>query len=490
VTDSTDVNVLLVTSDEHRPDALGCADHPHVETPTLDRLADEGTRFANAYCQSPLCAPSRASFATGRYVHETGHWDNATPYDGSPRSWGHHFTDHGIDVTTVGKLDFEPGCNDGFPDQRVPFHRETPDVNGLRRDPPIVREGARERIEAAGPADADGEAWYTEREDRVTETAIAFLEARADEAIETDGAGTEGDDGNSSDDAADERMDVNDSEPWLCWVNYILPHFPLIAEPSYYDRYPKRDVDLPIDYPAGDDHPILEELRAHFDGRDVDEATLRRTRAAYYALCTALDDRVGRLFRALDQLGLTDETLVIYASDHGEVLGDHGLWWKCCMYEPSVAVPLVIRGPGVEQRTLDAPVSLLDVVPTMADAVGIPHDPAWCGRSLLDVARGDAPDENRVVFSEYHAHGVSRGMFMLREDRYKYVYYPDNPDQLFDLESDPDELTNLALDPAYEDLRTDFERRLRSFLDEDPDAIDEHAREDQRERLAELSTEN
>nr|WP_233265044.1 sulfatase-like hydrolase/transferase [Halomarina oriensis] len=460
---------MLITSDEHRPDALGAAGHPLVETPTFDRFAATGIRFTSAYCSSPLCAPSRASFATGRYVHDTGHWDNATPYDGTPRSWGHHFVDHGVDVTTVGKLDFEPDCDDGFDDQRVAFHRETPDVNGLHRDPPIVRDGARDRIEAAGSAAADGEAWYCEREDRVTDETVAFLEARAEEAAgdgEGKGSGT--------------------AEPWVCWTNYILPHFPLVAEPSYYERYPETEVDLPTDYPPGDDHPILDELRSHFDGADLDEATLRRTRAAYYALCTALDDHVGQLLDALDRLGLAEDTLVVYASDHGEPLGDHGVWWKCCMYEPSVGVPLAMRGPGVAGRTVDAPVSLLDLVPTMADAVGVPHDSAWRGRSLLDVACGDAPDDDRAVFSEYHAHGVSRGMFMLRQGRYKYVYYPDNPDQLFDLESDPDELTNLAGTPEYTDVRERFERRLRVHLDEDPDAVDERARRDQRERLAEL----
>lgn len=103
-------NVLLLLSDEHRPDALGCADHPHVETPTLDSLADHGTRFTNAYCPSPLCAPCRAAFSTGQYVHEGGAWDNAASYDGEQPTWGEHFTDHGVSVTTVGTLDFQRAC--------------------------------------------------------------------------------------------------------------------------------------------------------------------------------------------------------------------------------------------------------------------------------------------------------------------------------------------------------------------------------------------
>jgi choline-sulfatase len=160
------------------------------------------------------------------------------------------------------------------------------------------------------------------------------------------------------------------------------------------------------------------------------------------------------------------------------------------MYEQSVGVPLVVRGPGVEAgATVDAPTSLLDLVPTMADVVEIEPDPAWRGRSLLPVATGERDaDADRAVFSEYHAHGTSRGMFMLRQGRYKYVYYPDNPDQLFDLEADPDELDNLATDPEYDQLRAEFEAELRDIVD--PDAVDERARSDQRRRLAALTDES
>ena len=453
-------NVLLVMSDEHRPDALGCAGHSTVRTPALDSFAEQGTRFTSAYCSSPLCAPSRASFATGRYVSDIGFWDNATPYDGEPRSWGHHFSERGVDVTTVGKLDFAPGVDDGFDDQRLATHRETPDVNGLHRDPVIQRENARERIQAAGPV--DGDAWYRDREDATTAEAIDVLES---------------------------KTEADDDRPWVLNVNYILPHFPLRVEREYYDAYPPEEMDLPVDNPAADDHPILEELRYHFDGRDVDEDVLRRARSAYYGLCTALDAIVERLLDALDRLGLADDTLVIYTSDHGEPLGDHELWWKCCMYEPSVGVPLVARGPGVEAgATVDRPASLLDLVPTMADALEIDADPDWRGRSLLPVLAGDRdPDPNRAVFSEYHAHGTSRGMFMLRRGRYKYVHYPDNPDQLFDVEADPDELRNLAADSEHEALRAEFEVELRDIVD--PEAVDRRAHRDQERRLAELTGE-
>jgi choline-sulfatase len=442
-------NVLLVLSDEHRPDALGVAGHDHVETPTLDRLAATGTRFSNAYCPSPLCAPCRASFTTGRYVHEVGAWDNAASYDGSAPSWGERFADAGVPVTTVGKLDFRPGV-EAFEEQIEPSYRAEPDVNGLHREPPIVRESARERILAAGPTEEPG--WHERQDARCTEAALSWLREHAD-----------------------------DEEPWVLSLNYILPHFPLTARREYYERYPEAEMDLPADYPAGDDHPILEELRDHFDGRAVPESVLRRTRAAYYALCTELDDNLARVLDALEETGQREDTLVVYTADHGEPLGDHECWWKCSMYEQSVGVPMVASGPDVEAgRVIDQPVSLLDLVPTFADVLGLEPDPAWRGESLADLLAGGDPDPERAVFSEYHAHGTSRGAFMLRQGRYKYVHYPDNPAQLFDLDADPEELDNLADDPDYADVRARLEAELRAVCD--PAAVDRRAREDQAER--------
>lgn len=460
-------NILLIMSDEHRPDALGCAGHHHVATPAIDSLASEGTRFSNAYCPSPLCAPSRASFATGKYVHEIGNWDNAAPYNGAPRSWGHYFSEKGVDVTTIGKLDFKPDVDDGFSDQRLADHRNKPDVNGLHRDPPIIREDARDRILAAGTTKADHKGWYVEREKDVTDEAISFLEEHAD----------------------DQSQSKNESEkPWVLWANYILPHFPLKAEPRYYEPYFESELDYPIDYPPNDNHPILNELRTHFDGEDVDAQTIKQTRAAYYGLCTALDDQLDRLLSALSRLGLAEDTLVIYTSDHGEPLGDHGIWWKCCMYEPSVGVPLILRGPNIRHNSLrDQPVSLLDLIPTMADATGIEPDPGWRGRSLLPGARGvQGTGPDRAIFSEYHAHGVSHGMFMIRKGRYKYIYYPNNPDQLFDLQTDSAELTNLAENPSFATVRNELDARLREIVN--PKAIDRFAKADQRERLSRLES--
>lgn len=453
-------NVLLILSDEHRPDTLSCAGHPHVETPNLDSMAANGVRFTDAYCPSPLCVPSRASFATGRYVHEIGYWDNAAPYNGSPPSWGHHLSEHEVDQTTIGKLHFEPFVDDGFDNQILTSHMESLDTFGLYRDPPKVRPGGRDRIERAGPI-PDGEAWYNaDSSDDICD------ENRFERAVEW----------------IERRGERDDNEPWLLSVNPLIPHFPLQVEQSYYDLYPEAEMDLPIDCPADDNHSALEQLRDHFNGRNIDEETLRRARSAYYGLVTVLDDYIGDLLDALERTGQADNTLVIYTSDHGEVLGDHELWWKCCMYEQSAGVPLVVRGPGVDEgRTVEDPVSLLDVIPTMTDALGVPADPNWQGRSLLPVVTGERePDTDRAVFSEYHAHGVSRSFYMIRRGQYKYVHYLNGPDQMFDLNADPQELNNLADSSEYQDVCESLESDLREVID--PVEVDERAREDQRRR--------
>lgn len=448
------MNVLLLVSDEHRSDALGCAGHPAVQTPTLDRLAKGGTRFSNAYCPSPLCAPSRGCFATGRYVHENELWDNGAKYDGTQKSWGHHLTERGITPTTIGMMGWYANVDDGFPDKRLADPRAA-EVDAPDRFPPKPREGARDRILDAGPV--EGEAWYTTHEQRKTEEAIRFLERKAK---------------------------ADDEEDWILELNYSIPHFPLKVEREYFDAVAEDAIQSAIDQPPAEDHPVLDELRDYFDVRDIDETTQRRARAAYYGLIGALDSYLAEVLDALERLGLDDDTLVIYASDHGESLGDHDLWWKCCMYDPAVKIPMIIRGPGVDEgRIVEQPVSFIDLTPTITDALGVSTDPTWRGESLLPIARNERSEQlDRAVFSEYHAHGTSQGMFMIRQGMYKYVYYPSAPEQLFDLEQDPNEIDNLAQDPAYEPVRTHFEANLREIVH--PDDADRRARKDQRKRLA------
>lgn len=444
------MNVLLIQTDEHRPDAMSWAGHPFVETPNLDRLAERGTAFTNAYCNSPLCAPSRASFATGQYVHEIDAWDNARPYHGQAPNWGEHLADHGVDTTVIGRKHFDPYADTGFPDQRKPELSDPPiEVARLDRDPPTEYAHASNRFYEP-KIDDDRMETSVERTDEAT----SWLETEAP----TD-------------------------RPWTLHLSYQPPHFPLTAPEEFWEMYPPEEMDLPFDYPAAADHPIVADLHEHFQGTDLDAETLRRLRTGYYALVTAIDEQIGRVLDTLAESEHAEETVIVYTSDHGELLGDHGLWWKCCMYEPAVGAPLLMVGPDIPSgEHIDAPVSLVDIVPTIADFTGVPHAKEWSGESLLPLLEGDDREE-RVAFSEYHAHGARNGMFMLRKGDYKYVYYPDNPPQLFDLENDPHELTNLAGVKKYEDVQADLHEELLKIVSPDPDRIDKRAQENQRARL-------
>lgn len=443
------MNLLLIMADEHRRDAMGCAGHPVVQTPHLDALAARGTRYTSAYCMSPLCVPSRASFATGRYVHEVGCWDNASPYRGNPDSWGCLLQAGGVEVTTIGKLDFDGSGAHGFEDARFPAYRQPPGGDGaLHRHPPQRMARGKERLADSGPGD-----YWSERVERETREAERYL---LDEA-------------------------PNKGGPWALWLNYLPPHFPLIAPEPYYRLYPEESVDSPVDSPAAASHPVVEQMRDYYNMAGLDEATARRSRSAYYGLCTLIDAQVGRVLAALEASGQADDTLIVYTSDHGDHLGDHELWWKGSMYEMSVGVPLLMAGPGIERgRVEHTPVSLVDLSATMLGAFDIAAPPEWRGTSLLRLQ--EKPNPMRAVFSEYHAHGASTGIFMVRQGPWKLVHYEGYAPELFHLERDPFERCNLADEPKWREKRLEMERTLAAIID--PTAVDRAARRDQAMRRA------
>ncbi len=410
-------------SDEHNARMLGAAGHPLVQTPNLDALAAGGTRFSHAYCNSPICVPSRASFATGRYAHDIGAWDNAAPYTGQAPSWGHRLTAAGHHVTTIGKLHYRNTTDDlGFPDQRLPIHvmHERGDLFGLiRAEIPATRH-LLEQIQTAGP----GESEYIRYDAAIADAGVRWL-------------GTEA---------------RHHERPWCLFVSFTLPHFPLIVPAAYFERYAVEDVPLPIRWQPADwpRHPHLEAFRAarvQTPDEHLGERAIRRAIAAYYGMCTFLDHQIGRVLAALEQSGQSDRTRVIYTSDHGEMLGDYGCWGKSTMYDSATAVPLIVAGPDIPAGGLvQQNVSLVDCFPSILDALGLAPQPADAdlpGRSLWPAARGD-DFPHRSIFAEYHATGSPSAAYMLRGDRFKYAHYVDYPPQLFDLAVDPEERHDLA----------------------------------------------
>lgn len=456
-------NMLVLMSDEHNARMLGSSGHSIVQTPNLDALAERGVRFSTAYCNSPICVPSRASFATGRYVHQIGAWDNAAPYSGSAsQSWGHCLANSGIPVTTIGKLHYRDSSDDvGFPDQRIPMHvmDGKGDLFGCLRHDMAPTRFQLEHIDEAGAGDSE----YLRYDTAIAREAVRWLHE------ETGGRTT----------------------PWCLFVSFTTPHFPLIAPSRHIDRYRLEDIDMPIagmpdEWPQHAAVSDFRRLRVQTASEMRSEEAVRVARRAYYAMCSFLDEQIGQVLEALETSGLSGSTRVVYTSDHGETLGDYGLWGKSVMYDSASAVPMIVSGPDVPSAGVsDCPVSLVDLFPSITAATGVGacvEDDDLPGSELWSIAAGHEPDE-RLVFSEYHAMGSSSASYMLRDRQFKFVDHVGYLPQLFDLSSDPTELINLAEDPGYVGTVHFFERALQAICD--PGATDAAAKADQARLIAE-----
>ena len=450
------MNLLVIMADELSVKTLGCYGHQVVKTPNIDRLAASGVRFTGAYTNSPICTAARASFATGRYVHEIGCWDNASPYTGEPAGWGHRLQSEGSRVTSIGKLHYRNAEDPtGFDRQIVPMHARDGGVGSLLgsiRDELIVQKADRLAREI-GP----GETSYTNYDLDIAENACAWLE---NEAEKHGGA-----------------------RPWMTFVSFVSPHYPLMAPKKYYDMYPADDMPMPKEHALDGRprHPWIEAFRKYVPSDSFFDDERRRVAiASYFGLCTFLDDLVGRVLASLERAGLAGSTRVVFASDHGENLGARGAWGKGTMYQESAAVPLVMAGPDLEAGVVvETPVSLLDLYPTILESVGVApneEDAGRAGRSLFEVAR--APyDPERVVFSEYHASGAETAAYLIRKGGKKYIHYVGYPPELYDLATDPEEQDDLAGRPESAGDTAELEGVLRAVLD--PEEVDARAKRDQ-----------
>ncbi|MEM9629542.1 MAG: sulfatase-like hydrolase/transferase [Pseudomonadota bacterium] len=436
-------NLVIVMADEHAGKYTGYAGHPVVQTPNMDRLASRGTTFTNAYCNSPICMPSRAAFATGRYPHETGYVCNATPYDGQMPGWPHHLEILGNNVTSIGKLHYRDDKVDtGFAESLIPMHAVdgAGDLFGcIRSDPLPVRFGVRQVAEQVGR----GESTYTRYDRSILERTLAWLEEAAPTM----------------------------REPWVLFVSFVCPHFPLIAPEAFYDLYDPERLDLPKacrpeDWP---DHPWIDAFRkSYITDTFFDDDLRRRAAVAYFGLCSFVDSHLGQIIDAVDASAFGKRTRLVYTSDHGDNLGVRGLWQKSNFYQESAHIPMIIAGDGVAADAVcNTPVSLVDVYPTVLEATGHGEGSSPVNddaKSLIWIA-SEPDDHTRTVFGEYHAAGAINGVFMLRRGPWKYIHYANMRPQLFNLDDDPEELTDLALGAGHDDVLDAFRADLESRLD-------------------------
>lgn len=442
-------NVLFIMSDEHQQRAAGCYGHSFVKTPTIDALAKSGTRFTNAYSNSPICVPARASFATGRPVHETGYWDNAQAYDGRVEGWGHTLQKAGLNCLSIGKLHYRNKTDPtGFDEQIEPMHI----VDGVgtlnhlikRPLPPSLKRS--KLSEDIGP----GESGYSRYDQRIMENTCNWLENEAPRRKE---------------------------KPWALFCSFVCPHYPLIAPQEFYDLYPHNLIEKAKgndqDYPL---HPWIEKLRSVQNNDEFfTEETRKIATAAYYGLCSYLDSNIKKVLSALEASGLRDDTLIVYTADHGENLATRRLWGKSNMYEEAACIPLILSGPDVPaDKVVNTPVTLAEGSNTILAALGLEDEGNPNYQSWVKTAN-EPDDDSRVAFSEYHAGGADTAAYMIRKGQYKLINYVEYEPELFDHETDSEEVNNVANDPAYADVMKDLQAELLKLVNPEKVNAEAHA---------------
>jgi len=410
---SAPLNVLILKSDEHNPKYSSVYGHPFIHTPNMERLAKHGTVFENHYCPSPLCRPSRSAFMSGLRVHQNQAYSNCNIFTSDLPTYGGVLNEQGVHTVHIGKTDvYRESGSLGFSEMILPWDRPKPGDINISRKPLAIRTGdGDERSKGFGLVEGDP---FTD-DRKLVSAAIDWLNTRAPVL----------------------------GKPWTMEVNIGKPHFPHMVTKELWDMYAEH-ADLPKHGKEAEsaNHPYTLDLRAHFETDKTTESQIRGLRRGYYGCVTFVDSQLGRLLDALEKTGLSKNTILAYTSDHGEMLGKFGMWWKCSLYEDSVRVPLIVAGPGFKRNhRVKTPVDQMDFQASIFKSLRAKRPAHWVGQPLQRIATND---KRRIVFSEYHGHGTRAGAYVIRKDKWKLIYYRLAPHQLFDLETDPDELVNLA----------------------------------------------
>ncbi len=433
-------NILIVMVDQLNgtffPD--GPADFLHA--PNLKALAKRSVRFANSYTGSPLCAPGRAAFMSGQLPSRTGVYDNAAEFPSAVPTFAHHLRRAGYQTCLSGKMHFVG------PDQLHGFEeRLTTDIYpaDFGWTPDYRKPG--ERID-----------WWYHNMGSVTGAGVAEITNQLEYDDEV------------AYNAGRKLYDLargHDDRPWCLTVSFTHPHDPYVARKKYWDLY-KDCAQLeptvpPIPYSAQDQHSRRLMDACDYAKFDISDEDVRRSRRAYFANISYLDDKIGELLQILEDT--RQEAVVVFVSDHGDMLGERGMWFKMSFFEGSARVPLMIAGAGLTPRLVTDPVSTIDVTPTLCDLAGVPLDEIadWLdGESLIGLASGG--QRTSPVAMEYAAEGSEAPLVALRSGKWKYVKCALDPDQLFDLDADPQELRNLANVEKMQEVAA----RLRRIADE------------------------
>ncbi|NIA70351.1 choline-sulfatase [Pelagibius litoralis] len=432
-------NILFIQVDQLTAFSLRCYGDTACHAPNIDQLADSGTVFETAYCNFPLCAPSRFSMATGQLCSTIGAYDNAAEMPASLPTYAHYLRAAGYQTALSGKMHFIG------PDQHHGFEaRLTPDLYPADFSwvPNWENEGKRDTNDA--------------RAVLVSGVCERSVQIDFDEMVTTQ--------------AIQHLYDIarsKDDRPFFLQVSYTHPHEPYLCRKEYWDLYEGVEIPLPnVPALSSNEHDAhSRRLLADFsmlDMRFADE-DIARARRAYYGSISYLDAMVGRVLETLDAIGQAENTAIIFTSDHGEMLGERGMWFKKHFFEPALRVPLIMKLPGEGQGRVDTPVSLVDLLPTF---MGIAKGSNWCnwvealeGCSLVPMI-GQPPKHDRPIYAEYLAETTPSPILMIRQGQYKFVYSKEDPALLFDLETDENERYNLATDPNHSERVATFTKQI------------------------------
>jgi choline-sulfatase len=427
-------------SDQHSLHFLGGAGEPIVRTPNLDRLAEGGVRFERAYCGNPLCVPSRMTFLTSRHGSDIGVWTNGSVLRSDIPTFAHSLGAAGYEAVLCGRMHFHHADHrHGFEVRLIgDVTGQWPGTRGPNLDPiPMSTTGqSRAAVETAGP----GRSGYQAFDRAVTDGAVQYLR---------------------------EKTSGGDERPFCLVVGYVLPHCPFVCPKALFDEYyAKIDVPRIPEEERANLHPAIAAWRRNRGVDDLSDEQVRTARAAYYGLVTMTDAYVGEVLSALEETGLTEDTAVFYTSDHGDMAGEHEMWWKSSFYEGSVGVPLIASWPGhfAQGTVIPEPASLLDLGVTFAEMGGGMPLPFASGRSLTALLQGDGTPEDWSgdVFSECSGGRGDAPSRMVVRWPWKLIHYHgyDEP-QLFNLQDDPGELTDLRKEPSCADIREELHALVR-----------------------------
>lgn len=438
-------NILIIMVDQLSgvffPD--GPADWLH--TPNLAKLAKRSVRYQNAYTASPLCTPARASFMTGLLPSNNGVYDNAAELAAHVPTYAHHLRRNGYYTCLSGKMHFVG------PDQLHGFEeRLTTDIYpaDFGWTPDYRKPG--ERID-----------WWYHNMSSVTDAGIAEITNQLEYDDEV---------ANTSIQKIYQLSRGLDERPWSLTVSFTHPHDPYVARQRFWDLYEDCDHLLPeqasLDFEEHDSHSQRILLANDYAKFDISTEQIKRARRAYFANISYLDEKVGQLLQTLKDTHQDENTAIIFVGDHGDMLGEKGLWFKMSFFDGSSRVPLMISAPSLQPGLVESPVSCCDLLPTITDLAGIPIDtviPATDGQSILPLATNDT--RTAPVLMEYAAEASYSPMISVRDDLWKYNYCKLDVEQMFNMKEDPLEKTNLASNPEYAETLTHFREYAESRWD-------------------------